>query len=324
MILKDSGTVRYRHDAVPKWIIPLQHWGDMQKIHVSATAGRAYGFLFREFGTILRLSWLPLLLVILVQYSALIVFEPVEPERTKPGASPFAIFAEIIGLIGPGGMLGLFAGIIGTAIVAVALHRVILFGERRHGHFFYLSFGRTEWLFMVVFVVFGLVIVLLFLASMMFSPMLLSLAPPRPARSFLLTMLILLLPILLLFAAVMYLWIRFSLIFPVTVIEGRADLAQVQTITRGHFWRLFGVWLIVMGPVFLASLFLQWLDAFGFGLPGTEMTAEYVDDVPALLRSSVLQFVLTLVSGALSVAVLSYSYKALKGHDLDEVLEPQA
>jgi hypothetical protein len=298
----------------------------MQQFDVLATAGRVYGFLFREFGTILRLSWLPLLLVIVFEYFASRVLadpvpDPWGPRKAvTPPSDMLSVFADVFP--SPGVMLTMFADMMGTVMVAVALHRVILFGKRRHGRLFYLSFGRMEWLFLAVWLV--ALVVGTALLAMVDSMELLWFPPPR----WLFTLLY-----LFVFSAVMYLWIRFSLIFPVTVVKHRYDFAEVQAITRGHFWGLLGVWLIVfIGPVLLLSASLSLLFVSGVVSwdllmsisVDPEMMARYAEDVPKLLRSSALQFVVMLVTGALGVAVLSYSYKALKGHDLDEFLKPQA
>ena len=276
--------------------------GGVQDLRVFGTVGRAYGFLFREFGTILRLSWLPLLLLTIVQYFVgLAIIQPIADDPT-----------DLSGMFtSPSGMLGsltnLLAYTAGTAVVAVALHRVILFGARRPGQYFYLSFGRTEWLFMAT-------LLSAYLASVLLFGAIFYLMPPW------LTMLL----SLFLFVTVIYLWVRLSLIFPVIVAEGRYDFGQARAITRDRFWRLFGLWLVVFVPILLVSSIVQPLVAFGSFRATPELLATHAQDVPTHIKLSVMSFVLTLVSGALGVAVLSYAYKALSGRGPDDIVTPKA
>jgi hypothetical protein len=273
----------------------------MADFKVFATAGEAYRFLARELGTILRLSWLPLLIATVLQnFIAIAVMGRTGANVPDPSTSllsPSALFAAAIGF---------FIIVAGTAIVAVALHRVILFGERREGEFFYLRFGRTELLFMLLPLAVYLAVTLLFLVLFVLLPTWLFAVP---ALIFLL--------------ALIYFGIRFSLIFPVTVMKGRYDFDEVQAITRGHFWRLFALWLLTMLPALFVSTLLQRLVTFGSLSVDLDQLANYVLTTPTLIALSVLQIIVAIVLGALGVATLSYSYKALIGGAPDEVLTPQ-
>jgi len=269
----------------------------MSDFKVFATAGEVYRFLLREFATILRLSWLPLLLVTLVQNVATVTLIG----QHDLFENPFAFFVSPAAVAG--WTIKILISVIGTTIAAVALHRVILFGDRHAGQFFYLHFGRTEWLFMLlplaVSAVGAVMILALFLPVWIF---------------------LVLFPVSL---AMIYLMVRFSLIFPVTVVKGRYDFAEVRAITRGQFWRLFALWLLAVFPAGMVYSGVQRLVVFGTLAVDPEQIAHTVIDTPTLLAMTVLQWVAKIVVGALGVAVLSYSYKALSGRAPDEVLTPQ-
>src|SRR5262245_57166124 len=115
----------------------------LYKVPVFETAGHAYRFLLNEAGTILRLSWFPLLVVTIVQYLA---------ARAQFAAMRSAIetggFKALSGLTTWHWQLpSAIATFLGTAVVAVALHRVILFGQREPGRLIHLAFGKVELLF---------------------------------------------------------------------------------------------------------------------------------------------------------------------------------
>src|SRR5262245_34476934 len=112
----------------------------MQRLPVLATAAASYRFLVGEIVTILRLSWLPLLLVTLIQNAASAFIIGAQNHAAAAFASP-SVWA--------GWAIRAFVFALGTSMVAVALHRVILFGRRQTGRFAYLYLGKTELLFML-------------------------------------------------------------------------------------------------------------------------------------------------------------------------------
>lgn len=266
----------------------------MQGLPVLATASAAYRFLAREIVTILRLSWLPMLLVTVIQNVATVVLIGQQNDASAAFASP-SVWA------GWGVRALVFA--LGTSMVAVALHRVILYGHRSAGRFAYLYLGQTELLFMLpplaVTAIFALLLLLLNLPVWIFAVVF-------PAT-----------------LALIYLIVRFSLIFPVTVVKGDYDFAEVRAITKGQFWRLFAVGLLVLLPVGMLYSFLQRLIAFGSFSVDPEAIAQVVIDTPTLVAMTVLQWLAKIVVAALGVAALSYSYKALTGRGADENLTPQ-
>ena len=284
----------------------------MHKLPVFATVGRAYSFLVNDFNTIVRLSWLPLLLVTVVQYlAARATYEEMVAAleaRNLAAASGPRMWEAVSGIF----------GIVGTAIVAVALHRVILFGDRKDNQYYYLGFGRVELLFVLLPVVIGVI----FLAISY-------LTAGADEAPFVLAVFVVLI------FAFFYVMVRLSLIFPIVVVEGRYDFGQAWALTRGNFWRLFATWLVAVIPLLfgfmiLASLFgglagvggmfeaSQSDDPVGTALKAAVATAEAAFSLPMI----VLGFAFSLVSGAVGVAVLSYSYKFLSGFAPDALLSP--
>lgn len=284
----------------------------MQKLPVFATVNRAFAFLIHEFSTIVRLSWLPLAITTLVQYFAAratydAAVAALEARSLADSQGP-SFWEAVSGLI----------GVAGTAIVAVALHRVILFGDRKPGQYYYIGFGRTELLFVIL----PIAIMLFFLlVGYSFSI--------AETNAFLAAF-----SLFMIFGS-FYVMVRMELIFPIVVLEGRYDFGRAWALTRGNFWRLFACWIVAMIPLFggffILSSLLGGLRGVGamFDAPNTDdptmaalRAAVETADAAASLPILLLGFGFSLVSGAVGVALLSYSYKYLSGSAPDALLAP--
>lgn len=295
----------------------------MHKLPVFATAGLVYRFLFNDLATIARLSWLPLLLVWLAQYAvAYFAFEAMrEAMPSVLRGDPAATFKG--NLVWQAA--GLIAWLLGTSVVAVALHRVILFGDRKPGRLFYFSFRKIELLFLLLpLVAYVTLFSLNVLVVLNFRFL--------PAPSFFV--------LLSISAAFALLWLalRLLLIFPVTVVEGRYDFSQAWTLTRRNFWRLVATMIVAGVPLIVVTLVLQFLllSAMGFDLPGAlpRPGASGTDPMSALLERQfrltfsipmmVFSYLAMIVFGAIGVALLSYSYKALRGYAPEQLLRPRS
>jgi hypothetical protein len=199
--------------------------------------------------------------------------------------------------------------LVGTAIVAVALHRVILFGDRKEGRFVHFSFGKIELLFALLPLI-GFVIVLSLQAAAVATAM-------HGAAPLVLVGIVMVL-------ALVFLGVRFSLIFPITVVEGQYDFGQAWALTRSNFWRI--VWIIAFIPLALV-FFLSSSVAmpFAFPTPGPGGMHDFLERAWSgmLVRSFLLSFPFAIASGALGVALLSYSYKVLSGRMPEDILQPR-
>jgi hypothetical protein len=205
----------------------------MPDLPVLATAGEAYRFLGRELPTIVRLSWATLIIVILAQ--TLIAR---------------AVFAEMGALLARGDVvaaaavgrhptwLGLKSAVemIGTGVVAVAIHQLILFGERRAGQYVPFAFGRREEvLFVLLGLAFGAISVLF--ATVVISPIGRPTAGLAPFAASLA------------FVVAIYLSIRLWPILPMIVVEPRLDVVGAWQLSRGRFWSLLALGLVGTIPL---------------------------------------------------------------------------
>jgi hypothetical protein len=282
----------------------------LHTLPVFATAREVYAFLWRETGAILRLSWFPVLLMTVVGY--FVLRARMNSYREIFSAGDVAAAAAASSAATSYSFWDLtndLVQIAGAAIVAVALHRVILFNDRQPGVFINFNLGKVEGLFILLPVLLSAGIVLFASAiGALFEgvgPGALGLA------------------VACLVAPVFFLVVRYSLVFPIAVVERRYNFRAAWALSRGNFWRLVGLWLVVAVPVLMVFFLMQGALMSGVLLdPGSagDVSASIDRFEAALMRTLVLSFPASIIFGALGVGVLSYSYKVLTGRRPDEVV----
>lgn len=284
----------------------------MRKLPIWDITKLAYGFLVNDFGTIVRLTWLATLIVCALEYvTSLAIIESLRPAMESGNIDALA------GIQGGSwwNFLNLVVQMLGTAIVAVALHRVILFGERAPGRIAYLAFGKVELLFVLLPLIVGLACVLPMI--LVFSALYLTQSTGLFA---LLTAAVGLLAI--------FVFVRTSLVLPMAVVTRRFQFKESWNLTRGNFWRLFLTWIVVFLPMLLVVMVLQTLimpDMVKL-MSGEGHKAKAIVDALSFIQLplAISQFIFMIIGGALGVAILSYSYKYLSGAQPEDVLTRQA
>lgn len=263
----------------------------MNKLPVFQTISRAYAFAIEEAGTIFRLAWLPLLIAAAVQYAAVrsgleLIRAAVAGGQTSVGR--FTLWQAV----------GTIIAMAGAAIVAVAIHRLALFGERKEGSWINLQFGKAEFLFLVVPILIMLPLLFLFVLSFIGGDLF------AAAVTFLLIV------------AGFYFFIRLALLFPLMVVEGRALFRQAWAMSRGNFWRLAGVLVLGSVPLILTGAGVAVLTGDPLALdPNSEDPKEVIRQLELSLTplSLVTNYVFTIAGSAVGVALLSFSYMGLGG-----------
>lgn len=252
-----------------------------RRLPVFDTAHDIFAFTWRKFATIMRLSWCPLLLASLAGYFA---------TRT----------ATVIATV--------FLAIAAWAVVAPALHRVALFGDRQPGTFLNLRFGKVEALFALPPFLYAAVIITLQILGV---PLEWHFNGGGPAIAMMCVI-----------AVVIFLAARFCLIFPIAVMQGRFNVAQAWSLSSGYAWRMLCLSIVVTTPAFIVAGAWQWLLLTVLKVTPAAMTAEQFDG--SLLELPALTWPISIVLGALCVGILSYSYKSLAGFAPDAELKPVA
>src|SRR5258708_37076488 len=197
----------------------------MASLPVLRTVGAAYRFLVRDFTTLVRLAWFPLLVLAVVQYLAaeatLDAVAGGPGGEDQPVATPYDLVQWVV-------------QIVVFAIVAVSLHRVILFGDRRPGQYIAFAFGRPEILFAVLQVLaFVGYFVVGLAAAIALAGHGLTLTAPPPLAS--------LLAFVVIAVALTFSLVRFAPLYPIAAAEKRLDFRQARQLTDVKFWRLLPV-----------------------------------------------------------------------------------
>lgn len=305
----------------------------MHKLPVFATVGRALWFVIGDLPAIVRLSWFPLLLVTVANYFVglqmldltISVFE-----KTAAGAppDPFAILRH------PAYTWSLAVALlqaVAVAIVTVALHRILLYGDRKPGTFIHFSFGKVELLFLLVpillalAVVFFIFVVMIGLAVATGVGVSASGMSPEQLEQWMRGSPLVAGVLALLAVIVIYLAVRLHLVFPTMVVEQRMAISEAWDLTNGNFWRIVGLYILV----FLFAVLIGICVAIGIStMAGINFVPPITEGPEAINRHQLalikferdnfvaltaIGYVLNMLIGAFGVGLLSYSYKALRG-----------
>lgn len=292
---------------------------------IFAITGHAVWFVVSNVFTLFRLAWLPLAVFIAASYGLAAATVRLSPGLSFDAVSetPLFGFAVVTELL----LMGL-----ALSVVAVAVHRIILFGDRSPGQYFAFPFGMTE----LRYVAMGALTFLFIVAIVAFFALgiyaLIDAAPElgakvKPDTNPWITLTLFLLGLVTYFAVV-WVCIRLTVWPPAVVANNRLSFAEAWSLSRDQFWALVGLmiasslaFIVVGGAIAIVVSRIgdeRWLtlvkDAYtdGFSLEskvklllGSGTTPERV------LAEFLFQFFTT----TYTVAVLSYAYKALKGFD---------
>ena len=214
----------------------------MTKIPVGDTIRHAYTFTFSELGTIIGLCWLPLVLIAILQFL---------PYAFVGDPSAAANATEQ----GRHGLENLAGSLIMILLYAVAYVPVtqLALGRRKGPAVVHFALGLPEFrvfgallLFFLVIFAMAVGIGLLGLLAGGVSVM----TGKNPAAG-----LVLALVVLAALLGFLYAVVRLGfLIVPVTVAEEQVSLTRAWILTRGNFWRIFGVLMAVLLPIYLLHL----------------------------------------------------------------------
>jgi hypothetical protein len=215
----------------------------MNKVPIAKTIAYAYSFTFGQLGTIIGLSWIPLVAIAVLQFLPYAV-------GGDPNAQPANLTEE--GRIGLERFASSVLQMLLYAIIYVPVTRQAL-GLRQGGALFHFSLGPAE------FRLFGaLILFVLVLMAMAVGIGVLGLVSAGvDAASGKNAALALLLAILIFVAVLGFIYAVLRLAFvlvPVTVAEDHVSLTRSWQLSRGNFWRIFVVMLAVMLPVYLIHL----------------------------------------------------------------------
>ncbi len=299
--------------------------GQMNRIPIGGTVSRAYGFLFGDFGTVIRLTWAPLLLgaAFSYLYGGDILDVTVRAQNDPTVAVSYAPLQFLMGVI----------AFVTSVMASVALLRVVVFGDRKPGLVVYLWLGGAELRLILV----SILLLIAVIAAMIGVALVLGLLAALTAAIPVLSVLLVVGIFALLFAAI---WVplRLSLIAPVIVAEGSLGVERSWALMKGNALQMFVVFLLTYVPYAILS-WLVLVMVLGGDLPawpalpsigqdaeaaqaaseafGKAMEQWQIDFIKAMRlhwpEVSVLGFVGNVVSTALWVGMTGSAYNAVAG-----------
>lgn len=281
----------------------------MVTIPVLATVLNAYRFLFRFIGPLVRISWLPLVLLAALQiFAELRIIDDVV--RNEPSARVLIVST----------VMAVVSAVIFTAI-AVAVHRIVLFGVDSTGP--HLSFGGMELRFIGVAILsalFAAAIGLVWgitaaIATYVFGSRGAVVNPVSTTLVFLLAVVA--------FGVGAFVLVRLWPVLPLIVATGRINLVRAWHMTRGHFWRLLGIGVVTYLPLLGVGLVLMplyWLLFAGVSGPADLVARAPITTPIVVALNTAIGFVATVVYAA----SLCFAFKAINGLAPGETVDEAA
>ena len=304
--------------------------GDM--VPIFQITGRAIWFVLSNLFTLFRLSWLPIGLLLATQYGLAFSVIQVSPgmELEVMKESDTLAAAEFVDLLLQG---------LALSVVAVGVHRIILFGERRPDQYFVFPFGRTEFLYVIMgglTIAAVLVLVAIIGGGFAFAATLVGADITRTMESTPLTIAAIAVGII---GYVVLIWLTLRLmVWPPTVVaNNRLSFGEAWELSRGNALALFGLsiassiaFVIIGSGVLIAANQLGAVDALD--LRNSSMFT--FDDTLAAklarlfehrvnLHLIAYEFAFKFFVATYTVAIISYAYKTLKGFDIDAPIDGQ-
>jgi hypothetical protein len=282
----------------------------MNKIPVGKTIAYAYSFTLSQLGSIIGLAWISLVAIAVLQFLPY-----------AAGGDPMAVSANPLQQ-GQHAIQNLGISILVfllTSIIYVAVTRLAL-GTRPGGAIAHFALGVPEFRTFGALFLLGLVI---FAIAIAFG---IAVAVIAGMLSALHNEVVVALCVVALFlamiCAVIYIGARLGfLLIPATVVEEHISLSRGWILTQGNFWRIFGVLMAVMVPIFLIEM-AGAVAIMGPGLfaplPGGTAEAataalqvrfaEFGQHVPALIG---LRLLVAPFQIGLSIGASAFAYRAL-------------
>ena len=326
--------------------------GAMTKLPVFGTFGNAFGFAFTNFFTCFRLAWLPFSLLIIASQAVAwyVTDKMVSAVVTDPEPTPHIVFQQIFQHMDRfallQGTLMILQAIV-IAAVAVSIHRVILFGDRRPNSYLNFAFGKTEILYLLMTAI--MLLLVMTLMAVILTPTIYALAngdftsffsqfekfpqnmPNLMASG---TFGVLMFAYLAGWIIVVFFMLRLAVWPPSVVATGRLSPSEAWNLTQGNAWRIIGLFVLtgIAIDFILLSIFGVGMANGGFEMLQHMKTMRQTHN-PLEMREAIrdglqsylpLIFVLYLCVAifftSLGVALVTYAYKALKGyHAVDPI-----
>src|SRR5579871_116817 len=300
----------------------------MKKIPIVQTIVAAYRFAFADLGTVIGLIWLPLILYTLGRFFVMNYVQGISNGDPSTGGQALLL---LVGF----SLVSLFL----TAMIGVSLTRQAM-APRSSKVIAQFVIGPAEFNYFVALVVVFLIMIAVYVAAFMAD---FAVAGLKDAITAMIGQLIGQRTITLATVAIVgaldlailvYVGVRLAfLVAPVTVVEGKIDLRRAWALSRGNFWRMFAVFVVTVGPIFLlgecafaviagpdyvASFFRAFVAIMEAVAVGAPPPTQLLDNLPDIASKTPLllgiNFLLAPFSYGLMFAAPAFSYRAIVGN----------
>ena len=316
----------------------------MHALPIFGITGRSLWFVLANIFSLFRLCWLPLAMLIATTYAMAYGIVEISPGKTietvDEGAFLFATLTEMI-----------LNGIV-LSVVAVNVHRIILFGDRKPDVYFAFPFGRTELLYVVMGTLTYLALVLLIGVIAYIYFIMIGLVPKGAALVIAAIVeaateaapkvspwIGVLTGVTLIVGYILSLWLMLRLTVwpPAVVANNRLSLGEALRLSKGRVFALLGLmiasFLAYLTVVFAFAVIVgataastqtaeNWLEILNSNALVTKVELALAGK-PADPNAIVFELFYFLTATAYTVAILSFAYKALKGFDVDNAIDKQ-
>lgn len=251
----------------------------MPKIPVGATIARTYDFAFRQFIQILRVIWLPWLIL---TAGGLLLRSPTTSFSAALAAHDFSAAAHFLAPIFPFYILTvilLFVQIAGITQLALRIPS--------KSPYYFFSFGKPVWRLLGAFLLLATIAFgsyLLLIAAGILLGLLVAILGKLVGFSGLTSVILAIASVIALiavFCGYIYSIVRASfLLNPIVIAEQRISLKRGWELAGGNFWRIFVIMLAVLVPMMIVQLALM----FGFlshGFPPMPPLGATADQIAA-------------------------------------------
>jgi hypothetical protein len=287
--------------------------------------GRAAWFVASNVFTLFRLSWLPLALLLAAQYALAYGVIHASPRLSAKALEDTDAYAAATMAEG-----------LALSVVAVAVHRIILFGDRRPGQYFAFPFGKTEFTYVLM----GAMsfVAVLMLALVLGSGAMFVVHAGGGEASDLAALFksypFIAIPVMLLICvAVLWLALRLTVWPPAVVANNKLSLGEAWNLSRGNALALLGllfastVAFYALGSAILIAAsktgMADVLDLVDRGYLDVAIDAKIARLLEDRTNPHIIafEFITQFFIATYTVAILSYAYKAL---NIDLPIDGQA
>ena len=291
----------------------------MNRIPVFQTVSRTYGFLLGDIAAILQVTWLPMLVVAVLNfYVGGASMDEAIAAKGEPGMSQTAGASYLVG----------FLALLANVMVLVALLRVVMFGQRPGNAPFYLWFGMTEARLVLTYILLTIAAI----AGVIGGGILLGLLGAASSGAGAAGPVVGLLSSALI-VVIIWVFLKLVIVPAVVVAENNLGVERAWELMRGNALRMFGVLVMVYIPfgafallamsMIMGADFPAMPDFQSLGAAGdSEAVAKAVQGwqlelLKAIrlnwLEVSVLNFLSSIISAALLAGVAGNAWLTLAG-----------